>query len=36
MALVLAVVFPTVGMLWVLLLLLQGTVARLLRAGGSS
>ncbi|WIJ46540.1 TMEM175 family protein [Curtobacterium citreum] len=32
LALVLAVLFPTVGMLWVLLLLLQGTVARSLRS----
>jgi len=30
-ALVLSVVFPSIGLLWALLLLLQGTVARLLR-----
>jgi len=30
-ALVLAVVFPTIGLLWTLLLLLQGTIPRLLR-----
>jgi hypothetical protein len=27
----LSVVFPSIGLLWALLLLLQGTVARLLR-----
>ena len=31
LALILSVVFPNIGLLWALLLVLQGTVARLLR-----